>query len=31
MTKSDFEDATKQVVKLVLGGCGLSVPENFEV
>jgi len=31
MTKADFEDATKQVVKLVLGGCGLSVPESFEV
>ena len=29
MTKADFEQATKQVVKLVLGGCGLSVPVEY--
>ena len=30
MTKADFEQATRQVIKLVLGGCGLAVPEQFE-
>ncbi|APE05515.1 MULTISPECIES: TetR family transcriptional regulator C-terminal domain-containing protein [Alteromonas] len=29
MTKADFEEATKEVVKLVLGGCGLAVPSQF--
>jgi TetR/AcrR family transcriptional regulator len=29
MNKADFEQATKEVVHLVLGGCGLSVPEEF--
>jgi TetR/AcrR family transcriptional regulator len=29
MNKADFEQATKEIVHLVLGGCGLSVPEEF--
>ena len=29
MNKADFEQATKEIVHLVLGGCGLSVPKEF--
>ena len=29
MNKADFEQATKEVVHLVLGGCGLSVPKEL--
>jgi TetR/AcrR family transcriptional regulator len=29
MNKADFEQATKEVIHLVLGGCSLSVPEAF--
>jgi TetR/AcrR family transcriptional regulator len=30
MTQADFADATKNLIKLILTGCGLSVPTQFE-
>ncbi len=30
MTKADFEGATKQVIKIVLGGCGLAIPDAYK-
>jgi len=29
MTRADYEQATKQVVKIILGGCGLPIPEAY--
>ena len=30
MVKSDFEKATCELIKLILNGCGLSLPEGFD-
>ncbi|MFT6735696.1 MAG: TetR/AcrR family transcriptional regulator, partial [Polaribacter sp.] len=30
MTQTDFTEATNNLVKLILTGCGLSVPTEFE-
>ena len=29
MVKKDFEDAKAQLVKLILGGCKLPIPEKY--
>jgi TetR/AcrR family transcriptional regulator len=30
MTQTDFTEATNNLVKLILTGCGLSVPTEFK-
>jgi TetR/AcrR family transcriptional regulator len=30
MTQTDFTEATNNLIKLILTGCGLSVPTKFE-
>lgn len=30
MKRADFDEATRQLVQLVLSGCGLSVPEKYQ-
>ena len=29
MKRADFDEATRQLVQLILSGCGLTVPEKY--